>query len=242
MLEGKTYWIIGASEGLGRALSKELDRCGVNLVLSARSETRLDDLAGELTLSARVVPMDVSSKDSVSEAVASVGAIDGMIYLAALYEPMTAQNWDSNTAEVIADVNFLGGIRVLGHVVPQFVKNDAGHVVVIGSLSGYRGLPGALAYGASKAGLMHLAEAMRADLWKTGVKTQLFNLGFIQTRLTRKNQFEMPFIMTPENTAKYIVTAMGKSKFKFDTPWVFSLLFRLSRFLPQRLYERLFAS
>ena len=241
MLRGKTYWIVGASEGLGRSLALELDGQGVNLVISARSEDRLNELADELVLPARICPIDVSDSADVAEAVETVGQIDGVIFAAALYEPMKAQGWDADQSELLANVNFLGGIRVLARVVPKFVERNYGHIVVIGSLSGYRGLPGALAYGASKAGLMHLTEALHADLWNTGVKTQLFNLGFIRTRLTDKNKFKMPFIMSPEQVAKKIVKGMKKRSFKFDTPWLFSLIFRLSRLLPQALYNRIFA-
>ncbi len=241
MLQNKTYWIVGASEGLGRALAIELDRCGANLVLSARSKSRLTELQQVLSHRAKIVPMDVSDASSVASVAESLEKIDGLIFVAALYEPMSALDWEVTTSETIADVNFVGAIRVLGRIVPDFVKRKAGHIVIIGSLSGYRGLPGALAYGASKAGLMHLAEAMRIDLCKTPIKVQLFNLGFIQTRLTAKNRFSMPFIMTPQTTAKAIVSGMSKSKFKLDTPFWFSLVFRLSRLLPQRAYEYLFA-
>ena len=241
MLKGKTYWIVGASEGLGRALAVELDKRGVQLVISARSQDRLEDLAEELEHPARICRLDVSDSESVAATIKQVGHIDGVIYAAALYEPMKVQDWNVVDSELIADVNFLGGIRVLGRLMPQFLNRDSGHIIIIGSLSGYRGLPGALAYGASKAGLMHLAEAINADLWKTGVKTQLFNMGFIETRLTDKNGFKMPFIMSPQQAAQKIADGMAKPRFKFDTPWIFSLIFRLSRLLPQFLYSRIFA-
>lgn len=241
MLRNKTYWIVGASEGLGRALAHELDSHGVNLVISARSERRLTDLQQELTHPAKILPVDISNTASVTSATETLGRIDGVIFVAALYVPMSALNWEANATETIADVNFVGAMRVLGRIVPNFVKRNTGHIVVIGSLSGYRGLPGALAYGASKAGLMHLAEAMRLDLCKTPIKVQLFNLGFVQTRLTDKNRFNMPFIMTTKAAASFIVSGMSKPKFKFDTPWLFSLVFRLSRLLPQTIYERLFS-
>lgn len=240
-LAGKAYWIVGASEGLGRALALELDRRGVRLVISARSQSRLEELAAELRHPASICCLDVSDSVAVTKAVEQVDGIDGVIYAAALYEPMTAQNWNVEESELIAEVNFLGGIRVLGGMVSQFLARNAGHIVVIGSLSGYRGLPGALAYGASKAGLMHLTEAIYADLWKTPIKTQLFNMGFIETRLTAKNGFKMPFIMSPEKAAMRIANGMEKRRFKFDIPVLFSLAFRFSRVLPQFLYTRLFA-
>ncbi|MEM1399221.1 MAG: SDR family NAD(P)-dependent oxidoreductase, partial [Pseudomonadota bacterium] len=192
MLDGKTYWIVGASEGLGRALAEEMDAAGAKLILSARSQDRLEALAGALKHTARAVPCDVTSSDSVLAAWQSVGDIDGVIYMAGAYEPMRAQDWNGDDVARICEVNFTGATRILSHVVPSFTKRGAGHIVIVGSLAGYRGLPGAIGYGASKAAIMHLAETLEADLWHTPVRVQLFNPGFIRTRLTDKNQFSMP--------------------------------------------------
>ena len=101
----------------------------------------------------------------------------------------------------MANVNFTGCIRAVGAALPQMVAKNRGHVVITGSLSGFRGLPGAIGYAASKAGTMVLAESLYADLRKTGVTVQLANPGFIRTRLTAKNDFTMPFIMEPEAAA-----------------------------------------
>src|SRR5690606_26065952 len=92
--------------------------------------------------------------------------------------------------------------RVLGQVVPGMVARDSGHIVLTGALSGFRGLPGVIGYGASKAGVMYLAEGMYGELRGTGVDVQLANPGFIKTRLTDKNDFSMPFIMPPEQAAQ----------------------------------------
>jgi NAD(P)-dependent dehydrogenase (short-subunit alcohol dehydrogenase family) len=114
--------------------------------------------------------------------------------------------------------------------------------VLTGSLSGFRGLPGAIGYAASKAATMSLAESMRADLWRTGVRVQLANPGFIKTRLTDKNQFRMPFIMTPEAAAQEMFELMcDEAAFQRHFPRLFSYVFRLSRFLPDWAYYRLFA-
>ena len=142
----------------------------------------------------------------------------------------------------MADVNFTGAVRVLGHVVPAMVTRDAGHIVLTGSLAGFRGLPGAVGYGASKAGIMSLAETLHADLWRTGVRVQLANPGFIKTRLTDKNQFNMPFLMTPEQAAQETFELMcDTGAFDRSFPRLFSLVFRLSRLLPNWAYYRLFA-
>lgn len=240
-MRGKTYWLIGASEGLGRALAHELDELGVKLVLSARSEERLKSLSDDLSQQARVVPIDVTSSAAVKEAIAQVGVPDGVVYLAGAYEPTKAQDWDADQVEMISDVNFMGAVRVFGRLMPDIVARGTGHLVVIGSLAGYRGLPGSIGYGASKAGLMHLAETMQADLWHTDIRVQLLNPGFIRTRLTDKNDFRMPFLLEPEEAGRIVCKLMQKPGFKYDFPYVFSLFFRLGRLLPQGLYQRLFA-
>lgn len=241
-LIGKRYWIVGASEGLGRAVAERLAAMGARLVLSARSTDRLHELAAQLPRKADVVAMDVSDSASVKAAFEQVGEIDGMVFLAGVYWPMAAQEWNAEQVEAMCDVNFTGAARVLGQVVPYFVERDAGHIVLTGSLSGFRGLPGAVGYCASKAGVMSMAESLHADLHKTGVKVQLVNPGFVKTRLTDKNAFDMPFIMEPEAAAREIVEHMVSDGFARSFPLLFSWLFRLSQFLPEGLYYALFGS
>jgi len=240
--QGKRYWLIGASEGLGAALARKLSSAGVEVILSARSEDRLKELVAELPGVASYVTVDVSDRASVAAAAEKVGQIDGMVYLAGVYWPMKTQEWNAEQAEAMADVNFTGAMRAVGAVVPAMVARDAGHIVITGSLSGFRGLPGAIGYSASKAGTMALAESLHADLWKTGVRVQVANPGFIRTRLTDKNDFKMPFLMEPEDAAQEIFELMNdEGTFKRSFPRAFSLLFRASQFMPDWMYYRLFA-
>lgn len=238
---GKRYWLVGASEGLGEALAQKLSAAGVHLILSARSEDKLHELAGRLPGKADVVPVDVSDTDSVKAAAEAVGDIDGVVQLAGVYWPFGAKDWDMDQAIAMADINFTGAMRLMGAVVPKFVERDAGHIVLTGSLSGFRGLPAAAAYTSSKAGVMTLAESLYADLHRTNVRVQLINPGFVKTRLTDKNDFKMPFIMEPEQAAQEFFEHMNSSAFKRSFPTMFSWVFRGSQFLPDWLYYRLFA-
>jgi len=239
--KGKTYWLVGASEGLGAALARKLSDAGAHLILSARSEETLNTLAETLNGESSVVPVDVSDPASVARAADAAGEVDGIVFLAGVYWPMPATQWDAEKATAMADVNFTGLVRVMGLVVPRMVARDAGHIVITGSLSGFRGLPGAIGYAASKAGTMALAESMYADLKTTGVAVQLANPGFIKTRLTEKNSFNMPFIMEPEEAAEEMLAHMRTDRFKKSFPRVFSWVFRLSQFMPDWMYYRLFA-
>ncbi|MGR3762163.1 SDR family NAD(P)-dependent oxidoreductase [Roseobacteraceae bacterium NS-SX3] len=238
MLAGQRWWIIGASEGLGRALAKALDAEGVSLVVSARSIGRLEDLAQQLR-SASPVPMDVTCPQSVAQAVAEAGEIDAVLYCADAYEPLRAQDWRPDAAETMCEVNFTGALRVLGRVVPRFVQKGRGRIVLIGSLAGFAGLPGAIGYGASKAALMHLGENLHADLLNSGVTVQVINPGFIETRLTRKNDFRMPMIQPPGQAAAACLKAVKSGRFRTSFPAPFSWLFLLGRILPHGLFARL---
>jgi NADP-dependent 3-hydroxy acid dehydrogenase YdfG len=237
---GKRYWLVGASEGLGRALAHRLSRVGAHLVLSARDESRLSELADALPGPTVVAPCDVSDDDSVAEAAATAGEVDGLVYLAGVYWPQPAQEWNAGQVTAMCDVNFTGCARVLGQVVPAMVARDSGHVVLTGSLSGFRGLPGAIGYSASKAGVMALAESMECDLRATGIDVQVINPGFIRTRLTDKNDFRMPFIMDPEPAAEIMFDFMQTDRFKKSFPTLFSYVFRGSQFLPDWAYYRIF--
>ena len=238
--QGKRYWLVGASEGLGRAVAEKVSRAGAEVFLSARNAERLAEVAEALPGKAHAVPLDVSDRAAVEAAAAEIGEIDGMVYLAGVYWPQPAQEWNAGEVEAMFDINLTGAARCVGAVLPGMLERGRGHIVLTGSLSGFRGLPGSIGYGSAKAGLMHLAESMHADLRKTPIEVQLINPGFIRTRLTEKNDFTMPFIMDPDEAAAEMFEHMLGDSFKKNFPMVFSWMFRLSQFLPDFLYYRLF--
>ncbi|OAN77350.1 short-chain dehydrogenase [Jannaschia sp. EhC01] len=237
---GKRYWLIGASDGLGRELAGLMSRSGIEVVLSARSEDKLTAVADSLPGAATVVPMDVSDRASVEAAAEAVGQVDGIVFLAGLGTLIKATEWDADKVEQLFDVNLLGAARVIGQVIGPMVERNAGHIVLIGSLSAYRGLPGSIGYSASKAGLMALAESMHGDLKDTGILVQLANPGYIETQMQDDNPHSKPFMMTPEAAAREVFEQMNTNSFHKAFPMGFSLLFRLSRFLPTSIYEWIF--
>ena len=234
--QGKRYWIVGASEGLGREVAFTLSRVGADVIVSARSQDRLQALVDELPGKSSYVTLDVTDRAAVEQAAQKVGDIDGV------YWPMKAQDWDNEKADMMGEVNFLGASRVVGSVIKDMVAKNAGHIVLIGSLAGFRGLPEAIGYSASKAGMMVLAESMQADLRKTPIEVQLINPGFIKTRLTEKNDFDMPFSMSAQDAAKEVFDHMNTDRFKRNFPLIFSWVFRLSQFMPDWMYYRLFGA
>jgi NADP-dependent 3-hydroxy acid dehydrogenase YdfG len=237
---GKRYWLVGASDGLGAALARVMSRAGAEVIVSARSEDKLAAVVQNLPGKASFQTIDVSDNASVVAAAEAVGKVDGVVFLAGVYWPFSAKDWDADRANTMADINFTGLMRLMGQVVPDMVARDTGHIVITSSLSGFRGLPGSIGYTASKAATMSLAECMYADLRQTGVQVQVVNPGFIKTQLTAKNDFSMPFLMEPEQAALEMFDHMGTDRFKKSFPWLFSLFFRVSQFFPDWLYYRIF--
>ena len=229
--KSKSIWLIGASEGLGREVARLLNAEGAKLFLSARNETSLRDLCHEM-LDATPLPLDVTNAESIRSAYALIEYLDVIIYNAGAYDPMPTQNWDTDKALRMIDVNLNGCLRAVGEVLPDMLANRSGHIVLIGSLSAYGGLPKAIGYGASKAAVASIAETMRHDLKGTGVEVQLINPGFIKTRLTDKNDFKMPQLLTPINAAKHVIKGMRKNTFRYDFPWPFSGIIKLFTSLP----------
>lgn len=239
--QGKRYWLVGASGGLGAALAHKLSRAGAEVIVSAQSEDKLSALVADLPGRASFQTINVADNDSVKAAAAAVGEVDGVVFLAGVYWPFGAKDWNADQAIAMADINFTGLMRVMGQVVPSMVAKDAGHIVITSSLTGFRGLPDSIGYTASKAGTMSLAECMYADLRKTGVQVQVVNPGFIKTQLTAKNDFKMPFLMEDHDAAREVFEHMNTDGFKKSFPWLFSLLFRGSKLLPDWLYFRIFS-
>ena len=246
-LAGKRYWLVGASTGIGRQLALCLARKGAAVVASARDEEALTSLIREMqpVRTSRdghaAVALDVTDSAATVKAFSDAGSVDGVIYCAGAYEPMSAERPDLDALERIVDVNFTGALRVLAACVPEFCHRGSGHLLLVGSLAGYRGLPGTWGYGATKAALMHLAECLRCDLGGSGVKVQICSPGFVETRLTAKNDFSMPFIMAPEAAAGRIVRGMTRRQFEIAFPFVMAAAFGLLAALPRTLSFRLFA-
>jgi short-subunit dehydrogenase len=237
-------WLIGASDGIGASLARRLAKDGYTLALSARNAEKLQALSLELAGKGHlVIPLDVQKPASVMAAWALVkkswndtGGNQIFIYNAGAYEPMNAQTFIIESVETMIDVNLTGAFRMLACVLPEFLERNAGHIVIVGSVAGYRGLPNAIGYGASKAAINHLAENLKLDLSATKIKVQLVTPGFVQTRLTDKNDFPMPFLISSDSAANYIADGIRNDRFEICFPWQMALIFKILYILPNRLY------
>jgi short-subunit dehydrogenase len=233
-------WIIGASEGIGAALAEILANDGHRIAVSARNEDALVALKKKLISDSLAIKIDVTSLESIETAWNEIKTKwerpDIVIYNAGAYEPMEATKFNLQQAEKMVDVNFSGAMRVLSFVLPEFIAANSGHIALVGSVAGYRGLPSAIGYGASKAAIIHLAENLKLDLKDTNIKVQIINPGFVKTRLTDKNNFNMPSMISPEKAAKYIADGLFNKCFEIHFPKRFSYILKFLAALPYRAY------
>lgn len=228
---GKRVWLIGASTGIGAALARALAARGARLALSARSATKLERL--DIPQALRL-PCDTTAADALQAALAAImqrfGGIDLVVYLAGDYQPMGATDFDLARAEAIVAVNFNGALKLAAAVLPH-LEPGAG-IAFVASIAGWRGLPKALAYGPGKAALIHFAECLHLELAPRGIGVWIINPGFVATRLTAKNDFAMPALLTPEQAAAEIIAGFRRGNFEIHFPKQFSRVMKLLAHLP----------
>lgn len=232
---GRRVWLVGASAGIGAALARALAQRGARLALSARGKAQLEALQLKDAL---LLPCDSTDAASLAGArralLAAWGGVDLVVYLAGNYVPMRADSLDLASAEAVVEVNFNGALRLAAAVLPDL--RAGGGIALVASVAGYRGLPNALAYGPGKAALIHLAECLYLDLHGQGIGVWLVNPGFVATRLTEHNDFDMPALLTPERAAQDIVDGLASGRFEIHFPKRFTRLVKLLSLLPYRWY------
>ncbi len=235
----QVVWITGASTGIGRSLALKLARTGVKVAISARSADKLTELAAtQANLFA--FPLDVTDAAATArvhgEIVQSLGPIDLAILNAGSWEPMSSGRFDSAVLERTYTTNVFGVTRALQHLTPAMRERRAGHIALVASVAGWRGLPKSIAYGSSKAALIHIAECLKSDLAGTGIDISIINPGFVDTPLTQRNDFPMPFIITPDAAADRIIRGLERRKFEIAFPWQMAVILKTMRILPYWLY------
>ena len=235
---GQRVWLIGASTGIGRALAIQLHALGARVVVSARHREALESFVLAHPGST-AVPLDVTHQGAVQDAARTLlaqGPLDLVCYCAGYYHPMRATALDLTDLLRHHEVNTVGALYVLDAVLPSMVNRHQGHLSLISSVAGYRGLPLGLAYGPTKAALINLAETLYLDLHAQGLGVSLINPGFVDTPLTAQNEFPMPAIITAEEAAKAIVQGWTRGEFEIHFPKRFTWVMKLLRLLPTRWY------
>jgi NAD(P)-dependent dehydrogenase (short-subunit alcohol dehydrogenase family) len=237
--KGRVVWVVGASSGIGRATASLLHARGAVVVVSARNAAALERFVAEHAGS-HAITLDVNDRAAIAAATQRVvelcGAIDLAMYCAGHYQAMCVADFDLDEALRHMQVNYGGALNLLAATLPVLSAQRFGHLSLVASVAGYRGLPKALAYGPSKAALQHLAETLYFDLHRAGIGVSIVNPGFVATPLTAANRFNMPALLSPEQAARAIVQGWEKGRFEIHFPKRFTLWLKMLRYLPHRVY------
>lgn len=236
---GKRVWLIGASSGIGEALARRLMADGARVALSARSADKLAQL-GSLSAQAVVLPLDVAEPDALARAAATLtarwGGIDAVLFVAARYQAVRAWELDPADIDATLNTNVAAVMKGCAAVLPGMLAAQSGALVILSSVAGYRGLPKAIIYGATKAALINFAETLFMDVRPRGLGVHLVCPGFVETPLTAQNDFKMPALISSDEAAGHILNGLARGDFHIHFPRRFTRWLLLLRLLPYRMY------
>ena len=237
----KRVWIIGASSGIGLELVKLWLDNNFQVVASARDIENLPkllELKSKYSTNLELINIDVLDNENVQKSVYKAfnvfNGLDICFYNVGIYESMSYEQWDISNFESMININYLGVLRVLKPLITYLEKQEhKSNIVLNASLASYFGLPYGGAYSASKAALVNLAQSLQPELQRKNIYLQIINHGFVKTRLTAKNDFEMPQLMEVDFAARKIFDELNKSyKFEISFPFVLSKFLRILSFIP----------
>lgn len=241
----KRIWIIGASSGIGHALAQQLLKNGALVAISARNADSLNELASGYRDQSLALPLDATDEAGWKTAYAAITThwqgLDLFVYCAADYQPVRAWELDSQNAGKMVEVNLMGAIRGVATVLPDMLQNKQGSISMIASVAGYMGLPKSLIYGPTKAAMINFAEGLYLDLHDKGIGVSVINPGFVDTPLTKTNDFAMPALLTPDAAAAEIISGLEKGEFEIHFPKRFTRWLRFARQLPYPIRFRILA-
>jgi NAD(P)-dependent dehydrogenase (short-subunit alcohol dehydrogenase family) len=241
---GQRVWVVGASSGIGLATAEALIARGASVMVSARGAAALERLVVQHTRTGeppavQAWPLDVTDANAVAAAARAIllqGPLDLVVYCAGHYREMRATGFDLAEMNRHLAINYTGALNVLDAVLPALIARGAGHISLISSVAGFRGLPKSLAYGPTKAALTNLAETLYLDLEPLGLGVSVVHPGFVQTPLTAQNRFEMPALITPDQAAAAMLDGWVAGDFDIHYPKRFTRWMKLLRLLPYRAY------
>ena len=235
----KKIWITGASSGIGKAVAEKFAKEGWQVAVSARRKEILDEMAKDLNISS--YPLDVvdeqNCKITFQKIISDFTEIDLCIFCSGTYDPKKEKEIDIKQSKFVMDVNYFGVLNCVKTVEKYFKNKKRGHISIVSSIAGYRGLPNSSGYGPSKAALNNFAESIYFDFKKYNVRVSVISPGFIKTPLTDKNDFPMPFLRSVEFAAKKIYDGLTKSNsFEIHFPKQLTLILKFLRILPYKIY------
>ncbi|MDC3158519.1 SDR family NAD(P)-dependent oxidoreductase, partial [Candidatus Pelagibacter sp.] len=207
MTEKKIIWITGASSGIGKALAIKFAEKGWTVAASARRESLLQEL-NKINQNIYSFPLDVTEIENcklvANKIIEKFGGIDICVFGTGMHDPKSEKRFNLNKIREIMEVNYFGTMNSINSIYEYFSEKKNGQISIISSVAGYRGLPAAGAYCASKAALTSYAESLNFDMQMKNVKVSLISPGFIKTPMTDQNDFPMPMIKSPEFAANEI--------------------------------------
>lgn len=240
---GLRVWLVGASSGIGEATASALHALGAQVLVSARKADALQVFVAahpaQNGAAAQAWPLDVTDAAAVTRTAREIlaqGPLDMVVYCAGHYREMRATDMDMADLKRHLDINYIGALHVLDAVLPAMTARGRGHISLISSVAGFRGLPKSLAYGPTKAALTNLAETLYLDLQPQGLGVSVVHPGFVQTPLTAQNDFTMPALITPPQAAQAMVAGWEQGAFDIHYPKRFTRWMKLLRLLPYRTY------
>lgn len=239
-------WLTGASSGIGEALAIALMTRGARVALTARRRDLLEQVAARHQPNSHaplIVAADVSDRQAVHQACRTIeerfGGIDLAVFNAGVGHHVSATALDAADFHRVFGTNFFGVIHGVEAVVPGMLARGAGHLAVVASLAGYRGVPMLSAYGSSKAALIHSLDSMRFELEPRGVRVTVINPGYVRTPLTARNSFWMPALIDATAAAELIVRGLEQDRREIHFPKRFSWILKTMRILPFPIYHRI---
>ena len=242
----RTIWIIGASSGIGLALSEQLLKQGHKVAMSARRTGKLGELAGEYPDQECIAPCDVTDRDSVQKAVQRVqkcfGHIDTLIFNAGICEYIDDGDVKASVVEKVINTNFIGLANVIEAAKPLLKDHSGAQIAAVSSSAAFLPLPRAEAYGASKAAVSYFMHTLRLAMQKKGISVNVICPGFVKTPLTDQNDFDMPCLISAEEAAEQIIAGLQRDKREIHFPHRFTRILKLLSALPLSLQQRLTGS
>ena len=243
MEEKKVIWITGASSGIGKALAIKFAENGWIVAASARRENLLKELQN-INQNIYSYPLDVTDiekcKLTAKSIIDNLNGIDICVFGTGMHDPKSEKQFNLNKIREIMEVNYFGTMNSINSIYDYFSEKKNGQISIISSVAGYRGLPAAGAYCASKAALTSFTESLNFEMKMKNVRVSLISPGFIKTPMTDQNDFPMPMIKSPEFAANEIYKGLTEKKgFEIHFPKAFTFIMKFLQILPNGLYFKL---
>ena len=239
-LSGKVAWVVGGSSGIGAAVARELHSRGARVAISARRRDQLEEVSDGTMLAVAADVTDPASLYAAANRIHDeIGPIDLAVLAAGYWKQMTATDWDTETFDRHVQVNLIGMSNSIAAVLPEMLARRSGVIAGISSVAGYRGLTGAEAYGATKAGQINLLESLRIHVARKGVRVITVCPGFVRTELTAGNDFPMPFIIAADTAGRAICDGLARERTEIVFPLRMAWLMKAARLVPVTLWSAL---